>query len=1235
MNASPGIEAPAAEPRPEGLPAHDLLEAVGDGVALLHRDASGISIEWASGRFAAAFGRERAQLIGRSAAAIDLRRGDGSPLPLAALFLAASGSTPVAIRAIEGERGARASWRALDGRTSKVLLTLTELQPLDPACRADSAATFDSIASYLRYLITVCDVGGTIRGQYGAREVAGRDPAGRRGGTVFDFIHPDDVPRMRSWLARLAAVETGASIEDAAVQLLHGDGRWRVVRVRGTNLLPAPSVRGLVLECHFESDRTLAELAADQTRDQLREAAEGVRVGFFEYDVAADTVEISDECYLMRGFSPPAEPGPLRGDALRQSHPQDEAAVRDGLERLIVGPENEWDAEFRQPAQPGDWIWVHQRVSVLERDPSGRARRIVGILFDVDRRKRAERGLARSEARYRTVVAMSPGFVHESAMNSDGKLMFQWASEGFTRILGWTIDEVNERGGFRSIVHPDYRAAAAARRADALSGEPVRGETRLLAKSGEYVWFAVSAFPLQEPETGRIVSMMGSLHEITGLKLAEERVKASEERFRLATEAVSGIIYERDISTGGITCTGSAVDALGYGQDARYASLDWWRERIHPDDAASLPGDRIDQDDDRRIVERRYRVRDASGRYIDLLDRAVRFRNEAGDVVRLVGCAMDVSRERRAERLLSEAEALAHVGSWELDLKRQELIWSDEAYRIHRTSRALFKPSLESLTSFYAPESEPVIRAAIQRAMATGEGFDLELEIVTRDGERRWLRTNGRIERSGDEPLRLYGSFQDIDALKRSEKRIREQSDRLRLVLDAAQMLAWRWHPLDDRLVVEYRSPSFDQDIPIGRTMTEDLADAHPDDRDRIRRMLERAAVDGQPSEFEFRCSDLTGRMRWLAGRLIPAQTPDGPVVVGTTHEITARRSVEEALRASEAVLRSVSENSPDFIVVTDSELRVVFVNRGVRGQTLAAALRQPFAVSPSGELLDPDQWLRGVLADGRPVRFESSVRGADGEEILFENRVGPVEQGGQVTGVIVYSTDITDRRALEREILEVSNREQRRIGSDLHDGLGQELTGIALMLRGLASALERGAPPAADALEEVLALVNAAIDTTRTLARGLSPVALEGGGLVDALRALAARAREMYGLDVRFRSRVSPRVTLDAAATGHLYRIAQESLTNTARHAHAKSVLVQFTVRGRRVSLSVTDDGRGLAAGSGTGMGLKIMRYRAHMLGGELQIEPAPEGHGTRVACTVLQPEPEPAAEFRGTVNS
>lgn len=1085
MRAIPERLVAATPLLPAGLRIEDVLDAAGDGTALLQRSNHSIDIIWASRRFRAVAGIDG--VPGNATDRLTLVGEDSSPLPIEAIFTAASGSAQATFATPSGVRHSRVCWRTVDPVAATSLLTLIDL---------------------------------------------------------------DAVPQ------------------------------W----------------------------------------DQLQRAADGAQIGFFRYDLGADTVELSAECYRMRGSQTPAPGHTERGAFLRTVHAEDQRAVGEGLDRLAAGALTEWDAELRVPTASGDWLWVQLRAHVRERDPAGRARRLVGMLWDIDRRKRAERGLARSEARYRTVVAMSPGFVHESAVAADGRFMMQWASDGFTRILGWTVDEVNERGGVASLIHPDQRDFAAQRRRDALAGEPVQIELCLLAKSGAWVWFAASGFPLQDPETGRVVSMMGSLHDITSLKLAEAELRASEERFRVAMDAVSGIMYQRDIATGVVTCSAAVIDVLGLGADAQSATFDWWVDRVHPADAPRYVAERTGADDGSRILSSRYRLRHADGHYIDVLDRAVHLRDARGVVERVIGCAMDVSREGRATRLLGEAEALAHVGSWEADLRTGEIIWSDETYRIFGVERNVFRPSIEAPLAFCTAGSEPLLRAALRRAIDLGSGFDIEFEIQTDGGSRRWLRATCRAEMGAGEPLRLFGAIQDIDARKRSEIRVQGQSDWLRLAMDAAQVVAWRWQPGDDRLLIEYRSPAFDPQIPFADTLEADLLDVHPDDRDRIRTGMRRTIATGKPGEFSVRVTDLRGRQRWVTTRTIRATTDGTVFLIGATSDTTARHAAEDALRSSEAVLRSVSENSPDYIVVTDANLNATFVNRRLQGERPLDAVGHLFEAAPGGERLEVQERLRTVLATGRPLRFESVGRRADGSEALFENHVGPVHEGSEVTGVIVYATDITERRALEREILEISNREQRRIGSDLHDGLGQELTGIALMLRGITSALARGAAPRTGDLDEVVALVNGAIDTTRTLARGLSPVALEGGGLVDALRTLVARTREMYGLDIRFRSRVTAPVTLDASATGHLYRIAQESLTNAARHAHASVVTVRISAGASRLTLSVVDDGCGLGSTAGLGMGLKIMRYRSHMIAGDLRVESAGPGRGTRISCSVLQ---------------
>jgi hypothetical protein len=159
--------------------------------------------------------------------------------------------------------------------------------------------------------------------------------------------------------------------------------------------------------------------------------------------------------------------------------------------------------------------------------------------------------------------------------------------------------------------------------------------------------------------------------------------------------------------------------------------------------------------------------------------------------------------------------------------------------------------------------------------------------------------------------------------------------------------------------------------------------------------------------------------------------------------------------------------------------------------------------------------------------------------------------------------------------------------------------------------------------VEEIVRLVNQSIETARSLARGLMPVNKDRGGLADALRSLADRSRDVYGLDVHCRLRVAPERPLSEATANHLYRIAQEALTNTARHARASAVAIFLLVTPGKFLLRITDDGVGIADPSkeGSGMGLKIMKYRASMIGATFEILPN-HPHGT-VICVVGQQTP------------
>lgn len=215
-------------------------------------------------------------------------------------------------------------------------------------------------------------------------------------------------------------------------------------------------------------------------------------------------------------------------------------------------------------------------------------------------------------------------------------------------------------------------------------------------------------------------------------------------------------------------------------------------------------------------------------------------------------------------------------------------------------------------------------------------------------------------------------------------------------------------------------------------------------------------------------------------------------------------------------------------------------------------------------------------------------------------------------------------RQQLEREILDISNQERQRIGSDLHDGLGQHLTGVAFMSKALASRLETTASPQAPDARRIADLTSQAIGWTRELARGLSPVGLPMSDLGAALEQLAAGSREMFNVECALDYRLDAE-RIDDNSAMQLYRIAQEAITNAVRHGRARRILISLEPDLTGATLLIRDNGSGIPAqrSSSNGLGLAIMEYRARMLGGQLQIGPDPEG-GTRVTCSV------PAAGLR-----
>lgn len=225
-------------------------------------------------------------------------------------------------------------------------------------------------------------------------------------------------------------------------------------------------------------------------------------------------------------------------------------------------------------------------------------------------------------------------------------------------------------------------------------------------------------------------------------------------------------------------------------------------------------------------------------------------------------------------------------------------------------------------------------------------------------------------------------------------------------------------------------------------------------------------------------------------------------------------------------------------------------------------------------------------------------------------------EEEGQVHRVSGIFQNVTERRGLETEILSIAQREQARIGATLHDELGQELAGMSYLLHSITHQLPAHKPRLAADFAQLTGLVSGAIGTCRSLAQGLSPTGRERGGLTAALQSLASRIHGIHALKVLVRTRGEEDWDLDSFITEHLYRIAQEAVTNSLKHAKPTQIIISIDISAARTILSVTDNGKNSArAPHAAGMGIQIMRYRARLIDAAISIENR-VGGGTRVRC-------------------
>ncbi len=336
--------------------------------------------------------------------------------------------------------------------------------------------------------------------------------------------------------------------------------------------------------------------------------------------------------------------------------------------------------------------------------------------------------------------------------------------------------------------------------------------------------------------------------------------------------------------------------------------------------------------------------------------------------------------------------------------------------------------------------------------------------------------------------------------------------------------------------------------------------------------------------------------------------------------------SVAEASRHHESSerLRAILETAVEGIITIDERGIIESLNpaaESIFGYTAQELMgKNVSTLMPSPYREQHDRYLQNYLAtsQARIIGIGREVVGLRKDGTIFPMDLSVSEvrlaQRRLFTGFV---RDITERKRLEKEVLEISETERRRIGQDLHDGICQHLAGIELKSEVLEQHLKPRSKSLAAEAATIARHVREVIGQTRSLARGLSPVVLEEGGLTAALQELASTVEELFPVRCQLSDRRSAPRLATVAAT-HLYRVAQEAIANAVRHGKATEIHIQLRTNNQGMEMEIQDNGSGFQTGHAIqGMGLRIMSYRAAMLGGAIRVESQPQ-RGTRIICEI-----------------
>lgn len=604
---------------------------------------------------------------------------------------------------------------------------------------------------------------------------------------------------------------------------------------------------------------------------------------------------------------------------------------------------------------------------------------------------------------------------------------------------------------------------------------------------------------------------------------------------------------------------------------------------------------------------------------------------ESGGRILLQAIVRDITERRQTEHALNASVAFNHslISSMQdgfvvIDAKGSHVLANPAFCRMTGFSQQELIGTAPPFP-YWPPDEYESINAAFAETLG-GNFRDVELNFQRKSGERFPVMISPScVQNSEGETLNFLATVKDITARKQAEAALAHTTDMLKRTGAIAKIGGWELELNPKKLFWSLETCIlFEVDALCAPTLEDAIAFYAPEERPKIAAAVQSAINDGTAYDLELKVVSARGRTFWARSQGSPV-IEDGLVVklIGTFQDIDERKQAEMKYLRELRFNETLVDHTSAIIVLLDRQGNMVHVNQAtvdIMGFSREELLgKTPWAVGimSQEEKIRAIERLQSLLRGGSNPPRETILTDKNGQEHLFSlSSISTRSADGSIDRIIVTGTDLTERSRLQKELLNVSEQEQARIGHNLHDGVGQTLTGVATLMSALEFEL---GDDHRESVARIRELVGDAIQEVRRMSHSLSPSAVKNRGLEGALTLLADTIRINHRTSCEFL--MDPGIAIDdLEKETHIYRIAQEACNNAIRHGKPSKITISLRILSdRECVLKIENDGSKMRKSPDAGIGLQIMDYRANLIGGTLDITSKGK-RGVTVSCRFQQ---------------